>query len=61
MSDKSHDAEREYNCPECGRVLMESFGTDPCTGEDEHTFQCFGSDCHSLFEANEIIEDASHD
>ncbi len=48
--------EPEYLCPECGRVLIEGFGTDPMTGVDEHTFQCPGHDCLSCFEADEIIE-----
>ena len=50
----------EYPCPECGRVLMEEFGTDPDTGQEDHVFQCFGSDCHSLFEADEIVERGDH-
>ena len=48
-------AEREYPCPECGRILIEGFSTDPMTGRDEHHFQCAGHDCFSLFDADEII------
>lgn len=45
----------EHICPSCGKPLTEDFGTDPCTGIDEHTFQCTAHDCMQLFEAEEII------
>lgn len=48
--------EKEYPCPECGRILDDRWGTNPMTGQDERTFQCAGHDCWSCFEADEIIE-----
>lgn len=53
--------EKDYICPSCGEILVEGFGTDPMTGEDEHTFECHNPSCYEMYEADEIIEENPND